>query len=412
MPPLIRAARPADMPAVYDLLSVCFPDARPNVFQRQTEHDSTYRRRHSRVVEVDGRVVAYLRIFDRRMWVRGARLRAAGIGSVAVNPDCRRRGLAYALLRDTVGLIQRDGYHVSFLGSEVAPLFYERLGWRVVREPSHGAPAAEAAALPESRPVRQAGRAGLTIRPFEPPDLPAVARIHAAATRGRTGAVARSLRYWIDHMSWLDGDAGGFLVAVDAAGDLCAFVRGRSERWASTLMVLDAHCRKGAEDCMAPLLGMLGRHAVSRGLKGIQASLPECHPLGEAFASLPSAGVTTEVRYPLMMRVVDLPGLLRGLAPQISKRLPVLSSPLAITFDEDGRRTYLRIGPDGVRAARRPAGEVASVSPGEAVLLLTGQRSVREVLVPGDDPPTEEALTALEKLFPREPLHFSSADGI
>jgi predicted N-acetyltransferase YhbS len=405
MPPLIRAARPADMPAVYELLSVCFPDARSNVFQRQTEHDSTYRRRHSRVVEVDGRVVAYLRIFDRRMWVRGARLRAAGIGSVAVNPDYRRRGLAYALLRDTVALIQRDGYHVSFLGSEVAPLFYERLGWRVVRQPSHGAPAAEAAALPDSR-------AGLTIRPFEASDLPAVARIHAAATRGRTGAVARSLRYWTDHMSWLDGDAGGFLVAVNAAGDLCAFVRGRSERWASTLMVLDAHCRKGAEACMAPLLGMLGSHAVSRGLKGIQASLPEGHPLGEAFASLLSAGVTTEVRYPLMMRVVDLPGLLQGLAPHLSERLAAVKAPVTLAFEEDGERTYLRVVADGVRVSRRPAGEVVTVSAGEAVLLLKGQRSVREVLARGDDPPTEEALTALEKLFPREPLHFSSADGI
>jgi hypothetical protein len=73
-------------------------------------------------------------------------------------------------------------------------------------------------------------------------------------------------------------------------------------------MVLDAHCREGAEACMTPLLGALGRHAVGQGLKGIQASLPVGHPLGGAFAALPSAGVTTEVRYPLMMRVVDLPG--------------------------------------------------------------------------------------------------------
>jgi predicted N-acetyltransferase YhbS len=405
MPPIIRAARPADMPAVYELLSVCFPDARPNVFRRQTEHDSTYRRRHSRVVEVDGRVVGYLRVFDRRMWVRGARLRAAGIGSVAVNPDYRRRGLAYALLRDTIALIQRDGYHVSFLGSEVAPLFYERLGWRVVRQPSHGAPAVEAAALPD-------GRAGLTIRPFEPSDLPAVARIHAAATRGRTGAVARSLRYWTDHMSWLDGDAGGFLVAMDARGHPCAFVRGRSERWASTLMVLDAHCRQGAEDCMAPLLGALGRYAVGQGLKGIQASLPEGHPLGEAFASLPSAGVTTEVRYPFMMAVVDLSGLLRQLAPMLGERVSALGAPVTLAFDEDGQRTYLRIGPDGVRVSRRPAGEVAAVSPGEAVLLLMGQKSVREVLAPGADPPSEATLSALEQILPREPLHFSAADGI
>ncbi len=134
------------MPAAYELLSLCFPDARPDLFRRQTEHDSTFRRRHARVVEVDGAVVGYLRIFDRRVWVRGARLRAAGIGSVATHPDYRRRGLATALVRDTLALLRHDGHHLSFLGAEIAAPFYERLGWRIVRQPSHSAPAAEAAA--------------------------------------------------------------------------------------------------------------------------------------------------------------------------------------------------------------------------------------------------------------------------
>jgi GNAT superfamily N-acetyltransferase len=393
------------MPAAYELLSLCFPDARPDLFRRQTEHDSTFRWRHARVVEVDGAIVGYLRIFDRRIWVRGARLRAAGIGSVATHPDYRRRGLATALLRDTIALLRRDGYHLSFLGTEVAAPFYERLGWRIVRQPSHGAPAAEAAALTD--------RPGLTIRPFASSDLAMVARIHARATRGRTGAVARSLRYWVDHMSWIDDDAGGFLVATGGRRGLTAFVRSRSEPWASTLVVLDAHCRQGAEGDLAPLLGALGRYAVGQGLKGIQASLPEGHPLADAFAELPSVGVTTEVRFPLMMRVVDLPDLLRRLAPLLSERLGGMEAPsVSLAFEEDGERTYLRIGADGARMARRPAGEVVPVSPGEAVTLLLGQKAVREVLAPGADPPSEGALSALEQLLPREPLHFCTADRI
>jgi ribosomal protein S18 acetylase RimI-like enzyme len=392
------------MPVAYELLSICFPDARPDLFRRQTEHDSTFRWRHARVVEVDGAVVGCLRIFDRRMWLRGARLRAVGIGSVATHPDYRRRGLATALLRDTLALLHREGYHLSFLGSEVAASFYERLGWRIVRQPSHGAQAAEAATLPE--------RPGLTIRAFAPSDLATVARIHARATRGRTGAVARSLRYWADHLSWIDDDPGGFLVAVGSRGGLAGFVRSRSERWASTLMLLDAHCREGAEACMPPLLGALGRYAVGQGLKGIQASLPEGHPLGDAFARLPSAGVTTDVRFPLMMRVVDLPGLLRSLAPLLGERVPAMNAPLCLAFEEDGERTYLCLGPNGVQVARRPAGEVASVSPGEAVALLLGQRSIRDVPAAGAEPPSEEALSALEQLLPRQSLHLCTADRI
>ena len=404
MPPLIRAARPADMPAAYEVLSLCFPDARPDAFRRETEHDSTFRWRQGRVVEVDGAVVGYLRIFDRRMWLRGARLRAAGIGSVATHPDYRRRGLATALLRDTLALLHRDGYHLSFLGSEVAAAFYERLGWRIVRQPSHGAPAAEAAALPETH--------GLTVRPFAASDLSTVAGIHARATRGRTGSVARSLRYWSDHMSWVADDAGGFLVATDARRGIAAYVRSRSERWASTLMVLDAHCRQGAEGDLAPLLGALGRYAVSQGLKGIQASLPEGHPLADAFARLPSAGATTEVRYPFMMRVMNLPDLLRRLAPVLGERMPATKAPVSLAFEEDGERTYLCVGPEGLRVAARPAGEAVSVAPGEAVTLLVGQQDLRGVLAPGADPPSEGALSTLEQLLPRQTLQFCNADSI
>jgi predicted N-acetyltransferase YhbS len=404
MTPLIRAARPADMPAVYEVLSLCFPDGRPDAFRHETERDSTFRWRHGRVVEVDGAIAGYLRIFDRRMWLRGARLRAAGIGSVGTHPDYRHRGLATALLRDTLAILRREGYHLSFLGSEVAPSFYERLGWRVVRQPSHGAPTAEAAALP-------VGQAGLTIRPFAPSDLTTVARIHARATRGRTGAVARSLRYWSDHMSWVADDAGGFLVAMDGRG-IAAFVRSRSERWASTLMVLDAHCRAGAEAYLTPLLGTLGRYAVSQGLKGIQASLPEGHPLAAAFAELPSAGVATEVRYPFMMRAMNLPDLLRHLAPVLGERLPATRAPVSLAFEEDGERTYLCVDSKGVQAAARPAGEVLPVAPGEAVTLLVGQQDVRDVLTPAADPPSEGALSALEQLLPRQALHFCAADSI
>lgn len=404
MTPRIRAARPADMPAVYDLLSVCFPDARPGLFQSQTENDSSFRWRHARLVQAGERIVGYVRVFKREMWLRGARLRAAGIGSVATHPDYQRRGLASDLLRDTVARLRRGRYHLSFLSTGI-PEFYERLGWRIVRQPAHGVQAAEAAALPE--------RPGLTIRPSGRSDLAVVALIHAQATRGRTGAVVRSLRHWSDQLSWSDDDAGGFLVGAGALHGPAAYVRARSETWGGALLVLDAHCREGAEGYVPPLLGALGRHAVAQGLQGVVASLPEGHPLGQAFAGLPTAGMTMDIPFPLMMRALHLPGLLRRLAPLLDERLADVKAPLvSLAFDEDGRRTCLCFGPDGARVARRPAGETAFVSPNEAVTLLMGQKGIREVLAAGVEPPSEGAVSALEQLFPREPLHFSAADHI
>ncbi len=123
--------------------------------------------------------------------------------------------------------------------------------------------------------------------------------------------------------------------------------------------------------------------------------------------------MTTEVRFPLMMRVVDLPGLLQRLAPVLNERPGAANAPLvSLAFEEDGGRTYLRVGPEGVRVAERPAGEVASITPGEAVTLLLGQKGVRELLAPGAEPPSEGALSVLEQILPLQTLHFCTADRI
>jgi hypothetical protein len=65
-----------------------------------------------------------------------------------------------------------------------------------------------------------------------------------------------------------------------------------------------------------------------------------------------------------------------------------------------------------VQVAARPAGEVVPVAPGEAVTLLVGQQDVRDVLAPAGDPPSKEALSAVEQLLPRETLYFCNADSI
>lgn len=87
--------------------------------------------RDVRVGELDGRMVASEVLYPLSAWVRGARVPVIGIGSVAVSPEHRRRGVAEALLRATLRELRQRGHAFAalyaFRGS-----FYRKFGWGVV----------------------------------------------------------------------------------------------------------------------------------------------------------------------------------------------------------------------------------------------------------------------------------------
>jgi len=289
----IRSARREDFPAVYDLLAVCFPQASMRAFIRQTEDDSTHRLEHTRVLEVDGRIASHVRIFEREMRVRGVTLPVGGIGSVATYPDYEKRGFATALLRDAIERMEGAGYALSFLFTGLLS-FYGRLGWRVVPQDIYSAQPEEVSG------VSAAGEA--SVRPFASADLPAVARVYERATEGKTGAIVRSERYWHDHMTWVDDDPEGFLVA-EASGRVVAYVRSYVEV-DSHLHLLEGEALPGAEGALAALLGELGRLAVRRGLTPVRGVIPAGHPLAELVKGLPSTHVRNGLPFPVMVRPI------------------------------------------------------------------------------------------------------------
>jgi predicted acetyltransferase len=362
----IRSARRADLPAVYELVDACFPFAQPELFVRQTESDSSYRFWQTRLIEVDGRIVSHVRIFDRTMWVRGVRMRAGGIGSVATHADYRKHGLASVLLKDAIAQMERRGYHLSFLFTGI-PHFYARLGWRVVRMPYYATSAREVAALSGGRGVR--------VRPFTPADIPTLARIYDRTSGGHTGAIARSKRYWRDHLTWADDDPDGFLVA-EAKGGPVAYVRSRIEI-DKHLNLLEGIALPGEEGALTSLLASLARYAESEGAAEIRGLVPADSALAGVLRALPSSRVTIDVPLPDMMRVVDLEGMLSRLLP------------------ERRQRTQLKVAPEDWIIA------VMGQMPVEA---LAGESATT--------PSARRAADALERALPPQPLHFWNSDRI
>lgn len=398
MPLRIRAARPGDLPQIYDVLGAAF-DAPIELFIDQTERDSTFRWSHARVAEVDEQIVAHVRIFARRMLVRGVSLKAGGIGSVATLPSQEGRGLATALLYDAVQQMHRMDVAVAYLYTGI-PWFYERVGFHTVNQPGFVASAAEAAAI--ERDV------GYKLRRISDGDIVGLLRLYRRATRGRTGAVARSEQTWRDARAWLNEDGAGCLIA-EHDGRLVAYVRSRRDR--QDYQILEAEHEREHERAVRPLLRAVGQRASRLGLP-IFSFAPGDSTLAATLRDLPSTTWSSgrdHVPHPMMMRIVSLDRLLESLLPLIRERAAEYAGPpFALTLHApDGESATLAVAKSSA-SLRRKTGDCA-LAEASTLAVILGQKHASKLLRPR---PPREVARRLDAIFPETALHFWNSDRI
>jgi predicted acetyltransferase len=392
-----RAARRADLPDVYRVLDAAFTDAPVQLFIDQTEGDSTLKMRHVRVAEVDGRIAAHVRIFDRRIMIRGVPVRAGGLGSVASMPDARGLQLPTRLLRDAIDVMMRDGTAVSFLYTGI-PAFYERLGWRVVREPQLDADAHEAAALPPKRRHR--------VRRIEDAAVPSLLAIYRRATASTTGAIVRTARTWHDAQQWLGEDPAGCLIA-EARGRPVAYLRARSRDYGYNL--LEAEHLPGHADAIPLLVARAAKRAMQL-RQHLTTYAAADSPLAATLRTLPSTRETTDVRYPMMMRIVSLDALIEALLPrliELTRANPGRSFTLGLRADGDQSLT-LDVGSRSVRTRRRGSPQF-TLDEDTTLDAVLGQLRASDLVRPR---PPADVRRRIDALFPETALHFWNSDRI
>jgi predicted acetyltransferase len=234
------------------------------------------------------------------MLVRGAPMAAGGIGSVATRAEERGGGIATALMRDAIEQMRREGMAVSFLFTGIAG-FYERLGYRLVREPYFEADAHDAAATPHT---------GLNdVRAMTERDVPRLLAIYRRSIAGGTGAIARTARTWRDATHWLAEDGGGCFVA-ERNGMPVAYLRSRCRTYGH--QILEAECVPGHDGAVAALLAAAGRRALEH-QERLVALAPDDRPLATAMRALASATETTDVRFPMMVLGLGEPRVKKAL---------------------------------------------------------------------------------------------------
>jgi len=149
-----------------------------------------------RVGELDGQIVASLVLYPLMACVRGQRLHVVGVGSVAVSPEHRRRGVGEALMRSALRELRHSGRALSalyaFRGS-----YYRKLGYGVI-ERVHTL-AITPGNLPPSDEARQVRRLML-------PDRPAVEALYDRVASQGHFALARSPEWWEKRLWTYPGD--------------------------------------------------------------------------------------------------------------------------------------------------------------------------------------------------------------
>jgi hypothetical protein len=109
-----------------------------------------------------------------------------------------------------------------------------------------------------------------------------------------------------------------------------------------------------------------------------------------------------------MARIVDLPGLLEALRPEVERRSRTLRGPVEITLESPIGSAIVTAQPGSVSLGAE--GFRARLTPGGLAALLLGFLSAVELAEQGEIEAEPAALQPLDVLFPHLHSHYSQID--
>jgi predicted acetyltransferase len=174
------------------------------------------------VGEEEGRLVAACQLLWLRQWVGGIPLRVMGLGSVAIAPTHRRRGLAGRLLTAGFEHTRERGDLASVLYPFRAS-YYEQMGYGLAGEAhQYQVPPQVLPDAPEER------RRVRLVDPDEEEDFQAMCAVYDQGARLQTGQLERTERMW--RHAWTGDDRAAVLYRGESgAPEGYAIVRYRAD---------------------------------------------------------------------------------------------------------------------------------------------------------------------------------------
>jgi predicted acetyltransferase len=329
---------------------------------------------------VDGRLVAVAEALDLGSWFGGAAVPTAGVGGVAVHPECRGTGLLGPLFAALVADARDHGAVVSAL-FPTAPGIYRRLGYETVGEYTE-------VEVPVETLARIPAPPGVTLRRADAGIEHDVAAHHAvydrwaAAQNGpltRRGALRRPL----------DGH-GTVTLALDADGDAVGYAAwSRGDGYQAGVSTMQVHELVAlTAPATAALWHFFGGFASVTGAVRVRTSGADL-----TRTALPAAAWRPVRQWPYGMRLLDVCGAFgaRGVAP--------LDASLPFSVADDGLDgTYRLTASAGTAACERAPGGGPVFAGRGLALLYAGVQSCANLRFaglltgPDGDDPTWDAL--------------------
>ena len=290
---VIRGAKESELEELIDLQELVFRPGEVGAKERYRSYireDPTYRLDQSRLVFDKGRIVAQLRVWDRKIRVRGAVVRAGGIGSMLVHPEFRGQGYAQALMADTEQYFKTAGYDLGLLFTIIGTPFYAAQGWTPIPLPTFKFGGGISDAQTVQGDVRE-----LRIED----DLPAVAGIHHTTTVQMTGVEVRDRSYWTTGPARYRRVFPQYGVFVE--DQLVAYVNfdvDETEVW-----IKEACALWGFEDAYQELVRMVINEAGEA--RSIEGSLPQGHPFIQHFVHVTGETPAWDTHDEMMVKLVN-----------------------------------------------------------------------------------------------------------
>ena len=312
----IRAVRESELEEMVKLQCLIFPPDRyessiPSIEQywHYIRGDPSYRLEQTRVVIVDGRIVARLRIWDRDMRIGSCSVRMGGIGGVGTHPDHRRAGYASAMMREAIEYMHSAGYGISVLFSRRAQPLYRSLGYECV--PMEGVRIVPRRAVD---PVKTDWQ----VEPFdEERDLEEVVRRYDLYNAKQSGSIVRSRAHWDTTTARLRGTLPALVVhqGDTLGGYLSWVVEGNA-----------MHVHEVAYDRLDPsTLVALAHHLLwtceEKQIKEIRGKIPYLHPLIDQLVEGCDGDLYLTGNSEMMLYAVNLQQFLGKLLPEWQSRL-------------------------------------------------------------------------------------------
>lgn len=398
----VRAARPAEYPAVLETIRAAFGERVRSLMTAMLYDDPTLTPEDIRVAVVDGAIASAVRIADRPVRYGDATLRLAGIGAVATHPALRGQGFASLVLVDAARSMRERGYPLAVLFTGI-PAFYTRLGWTAVPEPGFRLP------LPSPPSNGLDDGAAIIVRPFdERRDLPAVMRVYDTFNAGGTGPYVRSRPYWTCAHSRKRHIMPARV--AECAGEVVAYASTRP--YETSLTLYEAGCANGAAAAFLPLAAAVLAQARDAGLGDITGWLPPGHPMRTAFQMLGGEQCAEMTHGGMMLLLLDLPALLQAALPALTvqrRRTPDVE-PATLGLRVGDQYARLVASRDRLYADAEPADRTMQLSPAAFWRRFCGYRTLpndpSDITLQGDDVAVLGALFSPRPFVYWRPDHF------